>query len=231
VYLPDNIHQFDLQNLKRSCKILPGDAPPAIDSEASQFVAQRCREYQVGVDRCAISTAPYKMGRTIFLDFSVSQERQNWAFCHELAHLLLNHDDTSIPSPEEELNANQLAAELLLPAEDFIEVARFATLSELKAEFPHASWEALLRRRLQFRKGIGTIFDEGNMTFRGASPDLSFPSQPLPEEWNVARDSFNQAQSQNRTTPVFNVTADYVDTGSGIRRVLLWTESNEDIGS
>jgi hypothetical protein len=225
VYLPDNIPLFDFEILKRNIAILPGDATPLIDAETTSYVVNLCKRFEVGVDRCGIASAPYKVGRTIFIDTSVAPERQNWAFSHELAHLLLNHGDTSIPSPEEEFLANQLAAELLLPAEDFIELVRYANLAELKAEFPQASWEAILRRRLQFRQGIGTIFDEGKMTFRSASPDLTFPPQPLPEEWTVAKDSFNTAQSLSRTTNEFAITADYVDTGSGIRRVLLWTES------
>ncbi len=226
MYWCDESPRYDREELKQRIKLFDGDAPREIDLDATPFVVSLCREFQVGVSSHLIGNSPYKVANTIFLDFTVVPERQNWAFCHELAHLLLGHDNLTTPSLAEENATNHLAAELLLPREQFGLIAN-QPLSQLKNEFPHASWEAILRRKLQFVSGIGTIFDEGKMTFRSASPGLSCPHQPLPDEWQTARDAFNQAQSLQRLYNALKVNADYVDTGNGIRRVLLWTESLE----
>ncbi|MDK9698658.1 MAG: ImmA/IrrE family metallo-endopeptidase [bacterium] len=206
---------------------LPGDALPGIDEAASPFLIALCQRYHVGVELGFYHTTNFKIGRSIYLDRNLSPERQNFSFCHELAHLLLEHDNETHPSQEEEFLANQLAARLLLPDATFGLDAKSLPLAALKEKYPYASWEAILRRKLQFRHGVGTIVDEGKITFRGASPSIAFPHHPSPNEWGIIRDAFNEACSLFREQDGLTMTADYVDTGSGVRRVLLWTEWEE----
>lgn len=203
---------------------LPGDALPGIDEEASPFLIALCQRFQVGVELGFYHTTNFKIGRTIYLNRNLPPERQNFSFCHELAHLLLEHHNETHPSPEEEFLANQLAARLLLPDATFGLDAKSLPLAVLKEKYPYASWEAILRRKLQFRHGVGTIIDEGKITFRGASPGIAYPHHPTPVEWGVVRDAFNEARSLFREQTGLVMTADFVDTGSGVRRVLLWTE-------
>ncbi|HEX7343166.1 MAG TPA: ImmA/IrrE family metallo-endopeptidase, partial [bacterium] len=75
-------------------------------------------------------------------------ERAHWAYCHEVAHLRLDHPKNPPRDPTEEqqqeAEANALAADLLLPEQSFRRHAH-RSLTNLKERFPFASHEALAR--------------------------------------------------------------------------------------
>jgi len=214
---------IDFDTLRCNLRLLPDDAAPTVDERAPPFLLALCARFGVGVEYRILAAGSHKIGLTILLDPGMPLERQHWSFCHELAHILLGHDNSSVPSEEEERAANQIAAELLLPRTEFAPVAR-EPLAALKERFPNASWEVLLRRRLQFHNGVGTIFDEGKMTFRAASPGRNCPLQPLAEELETVREAYRNAAAVTRNAGGLRMTADYVDTTGVVRRVLLWTD-------
>jgi hypothetical protein len=168
----------------------------------------------------------YLMGNTVYLDRSMPPERRNFAFCHELAHRLLGHDARDSLSADMEREANQLAAELLLPKHTFRTDALAHPLDKLKKLYPQASWEVIARSKLAVVPAILTIFDNGRKTLRTAPDNFRFPRKLLPVEKEVfATCMQDQRHCQRREGEVL-VQAYFVDSGEGVLRVLLWTEIN-----
>ncbi len=163
----------------------------------------------------------------VLLADDLTSERAHWAYCHEVAHLRLCHpsrlprDDAE--EREQESEANALACELLLPEGGFRPFIS-ATLSALKQTFPYASYEVLARRRLTFRPGLLSIFDNDRLT-----------SRTSPEGWNASRTLFPIEEEARRLCRADRqavtierdhrrVEATYVDEGRGVERVILFME-------
>lgn len=166
--------------------------------------------------------------RTIVIDLDLSQERMNWTFCHELAHLLLKHGraDRNLTTAEEK-EARELAQELLLPPETFrADVHRFS-LAEIKERYPQASWEVIARTRVRYRPGIVTIFDNGRRTLRMAPPPLACPPQLLPVEEAVKQTLEASRPFAKVRGGGLCVEGAFVDEGQGIQRIILIAESEE----
>ena len=146
------------------------------------FIRSLAEKYGVGVrvQPLAEGIRGYKLDDCVVLNESEPPERRNWTFCHEVAHIVLGHG--ADPSDWEEREADRLAAELLLPEEEFLRESRRMELDRLKSIYPHASWEALARRMLYYRNAVLTIFDEGKMTLRVGSGDINFPPTPMKVE-------------------------------------------------
>lgn len=194
----------------------------SIDEKATPLIENLCLQHQVNVSIQFSHQVPHKIGRWIHLPAHYSNERLNWSFCHELAHILLDHNESNSPSDEEEMDANNFASELILPMSSFLEHSK-KNLSQLKLLFPFCSYEVLLRRKLQYRIGVGTILDEGSISFRKGNPDLSFPIEPIQVEWDVMSQSFQKRMHFFQTTERLQLDSVFVEH-NGYRRVLLWTE-------
>ena len=124
--------------------------------------------------------------RTIVIDLNLSEERMNWTFCHELAHLLQGHGKPDGPvTAQHERDAHEHAQDLLLPPDTFRPDAYRFSLIELKERYPQASWEVIARTRVRHRPGVLTIFDNGKRTVRTAPPPLRYPSALHPLEQAV----------------------------------------------
>ena len=159
--------------------------------------------------------------QVVVLDSVLPPERQHFSLAHETAHILLGHRDEI--SEEEESEADQLASELLLPEAPFSENAHL-TLRELKELFPHASFEAIARRRLQFISAALTIVDNMKLTRRLMSDDFQAPPRPVTPEWKAIQRSYEEHTDieQIRGGLLFRTT--YVDDRRGVARVLLRVE-------
>jgi len=168
---------------------------------------------------------------TVLLDPDLTPERACWSYCHETAHWRLGHPDMpprdETEEREQEAAANALAAELLLPAEQFRPLAGFS-LAGLKHACPYASHEVLSRRRLAFRPGLLTIFDNEKLTARLA-----------PDGWNCPRRLFGlEVEALNLCRKIHGdfvlrrdgrtVEATWVDEGRGVERVILFMEGDEE---
>jgi Zn-dependent peptidase ImmA (M78 family) len=162
-------------------------------------------------------------GPVVVLDASLPQERKNFALAHETAHILLGHNDGV--APEEEAEANQLASELLLPHNDFAPDA-WRSLRELKEIFPHASFEAIARRRLAYIRGVLTIVDDGSLKRRLVSEGFTAPPQPTSFEWGMIDQCYREKRDFEHSDEGLHMHAFYVDTGRNVVRVLLTVEES-----
>ncbi len=66
----------------------------------------------------------YLIEGAVVLNDALAPERAHWAYCHEAAHLLLGHSrelpHDEAEEKEQEAQANRLAADLLLPEDQFL---------------------------------------------------------------------------------------------------------------
>lgn len=160
-------------------------------------------------------------GPVVVLDSQLSPERRHFSLAHEAAHILLNHEGEVLPNEERE--ANELAAELLLPDDEFASLAHL-TLRELKAAFPHASYEAIARRKLAYVDAVLTVLDDGAVTRRVHASGFAAPSEPTDLEWDVVLACYRQREDISRTVEELSLAATYVDSGP-VERVLLIVEA------
>jgi Zn-dependent peptidase ImmA (M78 family) len=113
----------------------------------------------------------------IYLNNSAAKTRQIFSLMHELAHVLLHQNSIStldeshieeLPEAQRRIErfCNTFAAELLVPAADFIERVAFVTGSPTDADIArlarqyHVSWHVILRRfvdkgAVQWREYLG----------------------------------------------------------------------------
>ncbi|MFH1009938.1 MAG: ImmA/IrrE family metallo-endopeptidase [bacterium] len=166
--------------------------------------------------------------RTIVVDLDLSEERMNWTFCHELAHLLLKHGSGERPiSTTDEKEAHELAQDLILPPETFRTEAQRLSLNELKARYPHASWEVVARTRVRHRPAVLTIFDNGRRTLRMAPPPLSCPSRLHPLERELRHRVEAGKTAEEIHGEGLHVEGVFVDEDRGVHRIILITQSEE----
>jgi len=160
-------------------------------------------------------------GPVIVLDENMPPERRNFALAHETAHILLNHSGGV--APDEELEANHLASELLLPDKAFSQHAGLP-LRELKELFPHVSYEVLARRKLAFVQGVVTIIDNGHISRRLTSDDFTAPFHPTEIEWNAIEECESNRNDYDIHVDDMHLSACYIDSGDGFIRVVLTVE-------
>jgi hypothetical protein len=88
--------------------------------DPNPFIESLAARYNVEVRYEALGGSPeaYVINRTIVLDEDLYLPRMNWCFCHELAHVILGHQPQPV-TPETEREADELTAELMLPAAEF----------------------------------------------------------------------------------------------------------------
>jgi len=77
----------------------------------------------------------------IFVNSKLPEFRQNFGILHELAHIQLKHQPPY--TDEMEIEADELAAELLLPS---VLIGHETHLHTLKEKYPYVSYEFLARR-------------------------------------------------------------------------------------
>lgn len=159
----------------------------------------------------------------VVLDSSLPPPRRNFALSHECAHIILEHSEEV--DPAEEVQANLLAAELLLPERDFAPLAA-AGLRELREYFPHASFEAIARRRLAFIPGVLTIVDNGEFTSRLSSENFAAPARITDLEWQWIGRAYKEKRDISGEAEGLAFQAVYVDEGRGVVRVLLYVEAS-----
>jgi len=157
-------------------------------------------------------------------------ERSHWAYCHEVAHLRLRHPQNLPRDSTEELQqegeANALAADLLLPPEQFRPHGH-QTLTDLKELFPFASHEALARRRLTFRPGLLTIFDNDKRTCRIAPLGWNTPAKLFPIETKARKACLKTKAAVILEDGGMTAEATYADEGRGVVRVIVFLEGEE----
>ena len=166
----------------------------------------------------------YIIDDVVYLDESLPQERKNFAFCHELAHRLLHHQVQDVLSEEMEREANMMAAELLLPGDTFRRDAMMYQLDRLKELYPQASWEVIARARLALIPAILTILDNGKRTLRIAPDGFQFPYRLMPVERTVFKHCFEHRDHFSQQQGAVHTHGFFVDSGSNVLRVILWTE-------
>ena len=159
---------------------------------------------------------------------NLTPEQAHWSYCHEVAHLKLNHyenlprDDSE--EREQETEANHLAVEMLLPESQFKpEVHK--SLCALKELYPFASYEVLARRRLAFRPGLLTIYDNERRTARIAPDGWNVPAHLFPVEMEAFKACLESKGEIALLREDMRVEATYVDEGRGVVRVILFAEA------
>lgn len=171
-------------------------------------------------------TDAFVMGRVIFLNPDLYEPRLNWHFCHELAHILLDHSADNI-SRENEKEADEFAGELMLPEAEFRPLVFSHSLSELKETFPFASWEVLARRIIRFNPAVLTIFDDKKLTYRGAPEGYAFPVKTTEPELDLIKRCYDLCTHLCDEFEGLVLNGYYVDEGRGVKRVLLLTKIHD----
>ena len=194
-----------------------------------EFIQNLAKKHKLRIMIRDLSDGPraYLMDNVVYLDESLSPERRNFAFCHELAHRLLNHQLKETLSEEMEREANSLAAELLLPPDTFRMDAVIYRLDQLKELYPQASWEVIARSRLMVVPAIMTIFDNGKQTVRLAPDDFQFPYHLMPVEMEVYSYCMKNREHYILRKDSILISGYVVDSGEGVLRIILWTEIDE----
>jgi hypothetical protein len=167
------------------------------------------------------------------LDIDMYPPRRNWRFCHELAHILLGHTEVDVINEENEREADKLAAELLIPKDEFRRAMRETGVDGLKERFPYASWEVIARRWASERPAVLTIYDNGRLTGRYGPGELKFPPRPSAAEVELIRKCYTEKKHLAESTGGgvgLDMHALFVDDGRGVERVLLLTEPVSDSG-
>ncbi len=157
-------------------------------------------------------------GPVVLLEAKLPHERQNFSLAHEVAHVLLGHSGEL--GPLEENEADTLASELLLPREQF-EPEAWRNLRELKELFPHASFEALARRKITLTPGGLTIWDNMKLVRRLSGLEFALPPHPTQPEFQLAKQAYEQRSDVTVEGDGYSLEATYVDEGRGVIRVLL----------
>lgn len=159
-------------------------------------------------------------GPVVVLDSGLPPERQHFSLAHEAAHILLGHNGEL--QPEEELEANRLASELLLPGEEFAPIAHLP-LRKLKTAFPHASFEVIARRKLAWTDAAITVVDDGAVTRRFQAESFAAPPEPTSLEWGVISKCYREQSDISERDDDIVLNATYIG-GSSVERVLLIVE-------
>jgi len=168
------------------------------------------------------------MKNLIVLNRDLYPPRRNFAFCHELAHLLLGHPQQPFIEPGIEREADRLAAELMLPEVEFRHLMSGRTFGEVREACPHASWEVVARRWVEFKPAVLTIFDNGTQTSRIAPDGLAYPPRPTPPERALIGKVYAEREHRTAKSPPLTMQAYFIDDGRGIERVILLTEIESD---
>ena len=197
------------------------------DTPEYDFIRRISQNYQIPfrLESLDEGIRGYKIDNEIVINRHLFPERRNWTFCHEMAHIVLGHSPE--PKDYEEREADRYAAELMLPQREFIPDSADLNLEKLKGLYPHASYETLARRCLQFRPAVMTIFDDGEITCRTASADIVFPIKPAPLEMEVFYFCWNHKQPFEKSDEAVNVKGWFLDLNRAVVRVILITEPLE----
>ncbi|MBU1652417.1 ImmA/IrrE family metallo-endopeptidase, partial [bacterium] len=190
------------------------------------FIRAAAQRYDVPVKISSVveGRRAFLLGTTIYLNADLPEERANWAFCHELAHLLLKHHERmprdTVEEEAQERAANFLASDLILPEEEFKPLMHLS-LEELKQRFSHASYEVIARRRLKFRPGLLTIVDDVKISARLAPDGWNRPMQLFPPESQALDRCLQEKNELVLQEEGMTVEATYIDEGRGVVRVIL----------
>jgi hypothetical protein len=197
------------------------------DNPEFNFIKKLAEEYNVKVRIRPLGEGirGYTMAGEIVLNEYSHPERRNWTFCHELGHIVHGHDTD--PSQEEERIADDFAAEVMLPEADFITESKTLDLKALKDLYPHASWEVIGRRCVQFNRIIMTVFDSGNLRYRFASNGLVFPEKPTEIELDTVNKCYKTKTNLEIQSEFLNIRAYYIDEGGDVIRVILISQPDD----
>lgn len=169
----------------------------------------------------------YLLDGVAVLNDQLSPEQTHWSYCHEVAHFKLNHhQDLPVDETDErkqEADANRLAADFMLPEAQFKSLSHESLIC-LKESFPHASYEVLARRRLNFRPGLLTIIDNERITVRLAPEGWNRPPRLFPLESEALKTCLACKEEVVMSRDAMTVEATYVDEGTGVIRVILFLE-------
>jgi len=187
----------------------------------NDFIKRLARKYHINyrMEWLGEGVRGYKIGDEIVLNSLNPPERRNWTFCHELGHIVLGHSQE--PADVEEREADGFAAETMLPERDFVPDCAGFDLRRLKELYPHASYEAIARRCLQYNSGVLTVFDSGEMVFRGGSEGLVFPAIATAVEKRAAEQCLAERSDISVSADGLDIKGYFIDVGSEVIRVIL----------
>ncbi len=148
-------------------------------------------------------------------------ERKCFTIAHELAEIELDgRDDLGLD--ERHRRANIMAAEILLPDAVFRNHVFNSPLPELKRLFPACSFEVIARRILQFRRGVLTILDNGEITLRTASENLNYPSLPSQFEMETIKECYKIRADCHKEYNNLRMESYFIDLNRMVERIILF---------
>ncbi len=141
-----------------------------------------------------------------------------------MAHILLNHTERTTKRRVDELDANKLAVELMLPELEFRRKMATMEFLEIRNCYPHASWEVVARRWAQLRPALLTIYDNGLLKIRTAPDGFHYPARPTEPELDLLRQTIESREHLSLSDPPLLIASYFIDEGGGVERVILLTE-------
>lgn len=124
----------------------------------------------------------------IHYDPTARHVRQHGNVVHESAHVLLDAAKVELPDDPEETAVKYTAGAVMLPRVQFSQDVRATAwdLDQLRLRHPNASAEMIARRLTQVREAVITVFDQGRVHRRIASPGMAAPQRVTPIELELA---------------------------------------------
>lgn len=131
---------------------------------------------------------------TIYVDMSARRVRVQGIVAHETAHHLLK----IYGAPNTEPNARYLGGALLVPRREIDRDLR-STWNPLELQRRHvnASVELIAKRIVAVRDAVVSVFDNGKLRSRVASPWLTVSEKPSAFERELARAVFESGEAQH----------------------------------
>ena len=159
----------------------------------------------------------------IMIDSTETEERKNFTIAHELAEIML-YDVEDLTIDEKHKKANFIAAEFLMPEEEFKKDVYNYDLYELKKIYNGCSYEVIARRMLKFKPIVLTIYDNKRKYLRISSDLISFPSVITDSEIKIVEECYNIKNKYEKFKDNLHISGYFVNDGRNVERVILLTE-------
>ncbi len=169
--------------------------------------------------------AVFKVGNKwyITINDNDTEERKSFSIAHELGEIIL-YDNNEYSNDDKHKIANLIAAEMLMPEDEFKEDIQDNDLGQLKKKYKNCSYEAIARRIIKFIPHVLTIFDNKKKYIRIASDAINFPSVMTQVEQEVVEKCYQTENNHEKKEDNLMIKGYYIDEGKGVERVILLTE-------
>ena len=169
--------------------------------------------------------AVFKAGNKWYITINANdtEERKSFTIAHELGEIIL-YDNSELSNDDKHKISNLIAADFLMPEDEFKKDIQNNDLKQLKKKYKNCSYEAIARRILKFIPHVLTIFDNKKKYIRIASDSINFPSAITQIEQEVVERCYQTENHHEKKEDNLMIKGYYINEGKGVERVILLTE-------